>query len=216
MLLGYSRADIVTYYIIMGLISLSASAHISRVVRLDIMEGQINSFLLRPFNYILFRSIHELTYKLVTTIIAIILFTTVAVLFPTYVVLPHDTATWFLFIASLVGAFLLALAIQFIISLSSFWMGEINSIQQIKTLMETVFSGQIAPLAFFPPVLQTIASYLPFKYLAYFPAQIYLRQLTSIQIAGDFGILSLWILAAWLVVAWLWKRGVRAYEGVGI
>ena len=105
---------------------------------------------------------------------------------------------------------------QYIIGLCAFWMGETFSVQHLKIMLETVFSGQIAPLIFFPKILQTIANFLPFKYFLYFPTQIFLGRISGPEILSNFLILFAWEVCLWIIVILMWHRGLRRFEGVGI
>jgi len=213
---GYSRADIVTYYIIIGFIGLTATAHISNVIRLDIMEGALNGFLTKPLPYNIFRIFHELSYKIITAAIALVLFLIVRLSFPEYLIMPATLTTWLLFFLSLIGAFAISYTFELIIGFGAFWFGETSALNQFINLLQMVFSGTIAPLIFFPSIIQQVANLLPFKYLIYFPVEIYLNHLNAGEIIAGFTYQLIWMGALALFVFALWRRGLKSYEGVGI
>ena len=83
-------------------------------------------------------------------------------------------------------------------------------------VIEKLFSGELAPLTFFPLFLQTIAFYLPFKYLAHFPSQIYLEKISYSEILKNFLGAFCWIAALIIIIIIVWKRGLKRYDGSSI
>ena len=85
---GFTRADIVSYYIIMALISFAFSAHISNAIRGDIIEGGLNSFLVRPINYRIHQILAELSYRSVTIILVTPIIIILYIFVPQYLLVP--------------------------------------------------------------------------------------------------------------------------------
>jgi ABC-2 type transport system permease protein len=213
---GYSQADIITYYLIMVFVSLTTSSHIMRIIRTDIMNGDLNNTMLKPLNYCLYRFMHELSYKLLSGSVAVIIFFLAWLFFPQYISVSHNWLNLLLFLMALLVALLLSYALQFIAGFSAFWMGENTGAERLRQVLEIVFSGQIAPLAFYPLLIQKVAEVLPFKFLSFFPAQVYLGQVQFNEILFNLLMAVLWLLFFYLIVWLMWKRGVRRYEGTGM
>ncbi|MEK7084050.1 MAG: ABC-2 family transporter protein, partial [Patescibacteria group bacterium] len=83
-------------------------------------------------------------------------------------------------------------------------------------IIDVTFSGQIAQLAFFPPLFQSIALFLPFQYMTYIPTQIFLEKLSTPLIVEHLLRLFLWIMVLVGIELSLWKRGLKQYDGAGI
>ncbi|MFA6427158.1 MAG: ABC-2 family transporter protein [Candidatus Magasanikbacteria bacterium] len=213
---GYSRADIVTYYIVIMFISLGFSSHILKQIRTDILNGEINGLLLKPISYLYYRFIHELSYKCIVLLVAVLFFIGADILAPSYIEFPHSWLYILSFFLSLACSYVLSHATQMIVGLSSFWLGENFGPDRLRHILEKIFSGELAPLIFLPGILQTVAVYLPFKYLSYFPSQLYLEQITLPDALNNFFVLGIWIIVSWSIVWIMWKRGLKRYEGVGI
>ncbi len=213
---GFDRADIVTYYILTAYISSMALAHQSRVVRKDIVHGKLNTYLTRPFPYLLVGTIHDTAYHFVTFFIATLVGLAVIFALPTYVVLPRSPLLAALFALSVILTYCLTLCFEELIGLSSFWLGETTGLNQSFDLVTTVLSGQLAPLAFFPLAIQSIARFLPFQYLFYFPTEIYLGKLSSQGLLNGFTIEGLWLLGLVGVILAVWRRGLYRYDGAGM
>lgn len=212
---GFSRGAMVTYYLVAVIISSLATSHIGRLIRFDIIRGELNQHLVKPLPYIVIHGFRDLAFHVLIAPLVLGLLGVAHILFPTYVILPTGANVIF-FILAIGCSYLLSSMIEIILGLAAFWLGETTGADQIKNISIITFSGQLAPLVFFPAVIQTVADWLPFKYLVYFPAQIYLGQLTAPIFWRGLSVCLLWI-GILLCIGWfLWKRGLYRYDGAGI
>ena len=99
------------------------------------------------------------------------------------------------------------------IGLSSIWFGDIKSLTTLEEMVNAIFSGRVAPLAFLPFGFQAAADYLPFKYLAFIPAQIFVGHIPLSDIPKIFMIGLLWVAVLGLLTYGIWYRGLKRYEG---
>ena len=171
---GFTRADIITYYIIIAFVSLLGNAHINRRIKVDIMEGDMNAYLVKPIKYYFYCISQEFGYKLISVPTFILLILAAYFSFPEYLVIPTHIATIPLFFISLAMSYAISSLFEFMIGVATFWLGETSALLHAKQILESMFNGKIAPLTFFPPLLQSIAAVLPFQYVAYIPAHILL------------------------------------------
>lgn len=213
---GFHRADIVTYYIIIAVVNTMAASHIADDLKEEIMKGGLNTTLVRPVNYFLYKTTKELSYRVMYFMLISPLIVTLSLLFHKYLIFPQTLLGWLFFLISLITSFALSHALQFLVGFMAFWLGETSALEQVRITMEKVFSGEIAPLVFFPFLVQSVALFLPFKYLSYFPAQIYLNQIGTKEILINFAILSSWLLGLYTVIFLIWQKGLRQYDGSGI
>lgn len=214
-LAGFTRADMVTYYIVVGVIGLCATSHVSRHVHESILKGTISKSLVQPYQYLVYHLVRENSYKVFSGSIALLLVLLLRLLLPTYFILPSwTTLLWFFFF--LVLSRLLSFFFEVMIGLGSFWLAETSALKQIRFLIEKTFSGQFAPLALFPEALRQVAGILPFQYLYYIPAQAYLEKIPPSAILQHATSALLWTGASLIIVMLLWKRGLYRFDGAGI
>lgn len=213
---GFSRADIVTYYVLVLLVGVMSKSHVARRVQFDIMNGDLNGILLKPVHYLILRPMREVSYKLILFITTIPLVALGAFLFPTYTTLPTQPVSWLYLSLGCVIAYLISLPMQLCIGLTAVWIGETKSVDAFKNIAQYVLSGELAPLAFLPTALQRITAIAPFQYIISFPVELFLERLSPIAIAQQFFFASCWMIVLWLLVVFMWKRVVSTYEGVGI
>lgn len=213
---GFTRADIVTYFVLVYIFALVVSSHSALYIHDSIMQGNLNKLLVKPISALLYHHVAEYGYKLLSAGFGLVLFAILLWLFPSYVHLPASAGNFLWFLFFLVIARLHSFAIQAIIGFSSFWMGETGALMQLRYILEKIFSGEFGPLTLFPLLLQQIGAWLPFQYLFFVPIQIYLGKLSAQEILAAAGGALLWSAAYMLIIGIMWKRGVKTYEGVGV
>ncbi len=212
---SFSKANIVTYYVVVAFINTVVTSHIGDVIKKDIVRGELNTLLLRPMPYVFYHSIHEIAYRVYGLLAATLTSSVLLFALPGWISFPTPLNSLF-FIISLVLAFVISQTLQTLIGLAAFWLGENSSLNNTTTLLQMICGGEIAPLSFFSPLVQLIAAWLPFKYLIYVPAQIYLNQLSPTEIGRHFLLTAVWIILLSLFTRFCWQRGVRTYDGSGI
>jgi ABC-2 type transport system permease protein len=212
----FDYASIVFYFLlVLVLESLITPGDDEWQVAADIRDGQMNGFLVKPMNYLIYRVAlfvsNRLLYTAVTLPVVIIVF----VFFQHYLVWPSSWATWILAMISV----LLAAALQFLISYSvamlAFWMLEISTVVFIIYSFEYFLSGRMFPLGMMPAPIQNVLRLLPFPYELYFPISIFMGQVSGAALWEGLLIQSSWVLIIAFGANTLWQRGLKRYQAVG-
>jgi ABC-2 type transport system permease protein len=71
------------------------------------------------------------------------------------------------------------------------------------------------PLDIVPEPWQTVFGYLPLKYLAYFPAAVFLGKIPPEALWREVGVEAAWVLFFIGLSRWLMNAGYRRYSGFG-
>jgi ABC-2 type transport system permease protein len=71
------------------------------------------------------------------------------------------------------------------------------------------------PLTMLPDHVATFVNFLPFKYLAYFPAAIFLGKIPEEDLPLELAIEACWLTFFIVVCRYAYARGVRRYSGFG-
>jgi ABC-2 type transport system permease protein len=119
--------------------------------------------------------------------------------------LPTDPGILVAFAFSLLLAVVVAFAINFMISLSAFWLLDDRGVAQIAMVIEMFFSGFIVPLVFFPHWLEPIARALPYAAIVQLPIEVLLGKHHGLDLAG-----VLAVELGWAIVLLIAGRGVLA------
>ena len=207
----------VVYYFLLVLVldSLITPGDDEWQVAADIRDGQMNAFLAKPMNYLVYRMAlfvsNRLLYTLVTLPVVILVF----VVFRHYLVWPSSWATWALATLSVLLAALLQFLISYSVALLAFWMLEISTVVFIIYSFEYFLSGHMFPLGFMPAHIQEIMKLLPFPYELYFPISIFMGQVRGAALWEGLLIQFSWVLISAFVANTMWQRGLRRYQAVG-
>jgi ABC-2 type transport system permease protein len=214
---GYTFRDMVAYYLLTMLgRAFSSMPGLSSSIAMKIRDGEIKRFLVQPIDLLTFLFWSRVAHKLAYYVVATVPFAVVFFLcrdffgrgFP-------DATTFACFVISLVLSFALGFYLEACLGLIGFWMLEVSSLLFVYMLLQFFLSGHMFPLDLLPDPFRTIVSFLPIKYLAYFPAAVFLGKVQGTMLAVDMMMLFLWTFAFFLMSRWIFARGVRHYSGFG-
>lgn len=216
-LVGYSFHDIVAYYLLSMLgRAFSSMPGLASAVAKQIREGEIKKFLVQPIDMVGFMLLGRMAHKTAYYTIATLPFALVFFLCRGYFTSGWPAAEVMLaFILSLLMAFLMGYFMDLCIGLIGFWFLEVSSLLFIYMLLNFFLSGHMFPLDLLPDPWRSLVDYLPFKYLAYFPAAVFLGKVPSDQLWTQMGIEVLWLLGLIGVSRLLYARGLKRYSGYG-
>ncbi len=96
-----------------------------------------------------------------------------------------------------------------LMGLLALWTFEVTGIQFIYRFVNQLFAGALIPLWLFPPVLHTVATFLPFQAVAFLPVSIYLGQLQGAGITDALTIQLVWVVVLYLFAQLVWYRAQR-------
>lgn len=217
---GYLYNDIVAYYLLVTISrAFSSMPGLTSGIARQIRTGEVKKFLIQPVDMVGCLLLQRMAHKLVYYLIAIIPF---ALVF--YLCRGFFTAGWpsaevmFVFIASLFLSFLLGYFLEACMGLVGFWFLEITSLTFVYMLLNFFLSGHMFPLDMLPsePVnFQLMVDYLPFKFLAYYPAAVFLGKVSTFDMYVGLAVEAAWVTFFILLARWLWWRGVQRYSGFG-
>jgi ABC-2 type transport system permease protein len=185
----------------------------------QVRDGEIKKFLIQPVDMIGCLLLQRVAHKLVYYLIAILPFALVFYLCRGYFVdgWPGPDVM-FVFVSSLVLSFLLGFYLETAIGLVSFWFLEVTSITFVFMLTSFLLSGHMFPLELLPtePMnIRAAVEFLPFKYLAYFPAAVFLGKVSPTDMWTGLAIELAWVVFFLALSRFLWLRGVKRYSGYG-
>ena len=212
--LGYTQAQTVTYFV-MALLSVRiVMTNIYQVLNQQILDGDMNRFLLQPvshFGYHLMRYLAQSATKAAYMLIPV---TVLAVVFSNNLIRPH-----FLEAALALTALLLGLLLNFIIcygfGLLGFWFGRAEQLTYVLVTLTRLLDGSLFPIDFLPPALAQVLHFFPFQYIIYFPVRLFIGAESAQSTATGFALQGAWILVTVLVVRLAWRRGTKRYGAFG-
>jgi ABC-2 type transport system permease protein len=210
---GFSSGDFAAYFTILMVVNqLTFTWHFYEF-EWRIRNGFFSPLLLRPIHPVHNDIAENLTFKLLT-------FTGVAPV-AVFLLVAFDATLrpepWQ--IVAFVPALLLAMALRFVVewtlALAAFWLTRVSAINEAYTVLVLFLSGQVAPLELFPPVIQTMAAVLPFRWMVAFPVETLQGRLSVADVGLGLAVQVAWIAASLALLRVCWRLGVRRYSAVG-
>jgi ABC-2 type transport system permease protein len=97
----------------------------------------------------------------------------------------------------------------------AFYFEQSQAFLHIKWMLDATLGGYMIPLVLYPDFLEKIISFLPFKFIYFIPASIYLNTLSRSQVIFDLTLGYSWVIILYLISHNFWKRGIAKYSSVG-
>jgi len=202
---GFTIAMMVWYLLFTESIITSTSSLVKDVNR-EIQGGEIAYQLNKPYSYIGYHLAKSISYRIISfsTIFAL------GCLLVYYLVggFSFSFSTVPLIIVVVLLAMILDFFMMMCIALLAFWFEDTNSFSWIYGKILFTIGGMLLPLEFFPGWLSKISQILPFSYVAYHPASLFVKfNLENfISVAG---VQILYIVLFSIIAAIIYRIGVR-------
>jgi len=213
---GLNRDQFIAYYLLVMISrAFSSMPGLTAGITNQIRNGEIKKFLIQPIDLIGFLLLTRIAHKLVYYILAAAPFALVFYLCRGYFDGWPSAHVMFAYILSLFMAFAIGFFLEVFLGMIGFWWLEVSSLLFIYMMFNYFLSGHMFPLDILPPHVRMMVDYLPFQYVAYFPAAVFLG-----LVEGKEMVQGLWIQFGWVVVFFVLARvtfslGIRRYSGFG-
>jgi ABC-2 type transport system permease protein len=214
---NYTMKDTIAYLLLVHISRMFSSmpglaAGISR----DIREGTLKKFLLQPIDMIAYlvsyRVAHKVAYIATSALPYALVFFLCRDFFAHLHVAPQTIAAY---AVALVLGFVVGFFFEACIGMVGFWFLEVTSFLYIVTTLNFFVSGQMFPLELLPGFWASLLKSLPFQYMAYFPAAVFLGKIQGPDLA--YGLLAElgWAAAFVILARLLYRAGLRRYSAYG-
>lgn len=211
---GYTAADFAAYFILLMLINQVTYTWIMYEFEYRVREGILSVALLKPVHPIHSDIADNITSKIITLPIVIV----VAIIFMFAFHASVAAPLWaiLLFVPVIFLAFMVRFVLEWTLALVAFWTTRVSAINQSYFVALLFLSGQIAPLTLLPQPFQIISFLLPFRWLISFPVELLLGRLTIMEVMIGLGAQTGWLLICVGLLRLVWRAGVKVYTAVGI
>lgn len=181
----------------------------------DIKDGSLKKYLVQPLDMIgyliSYRAAHKTAYIMTSSLPYAGLFFICAGYFDGF----PDPLTMVAYVLSLLMAFVIGFFFEACMGMAGFWLLEVTSLLWIVTTLNYFISGQMMPLDLLPDFWRDVLQVLPFQYLAYFPAVVFLGKMEGMELVRGLLIQFAWAVAFVFLTRWMYSRGLRRYSAYG-
>ncbi len=209
----YSFREMATYYLVTNLLFNFAPTCWSEVSNF-IRNGFIVNFLSRPLNlfalYYARVTGFNLIYMLANFLEAIV----VAFLMKKFIILSWNTRNFILMFVFWMGGGLFKFAVEYIVEIMAFWWSEVSGHRSLLHFIQAFLSGVYIPLNLI--VSKSIVWLIPYNFIGYFPARIYLGKVSGHEMALGLVSLIVWLVPVILLAIYLTRKGLKVYTAPGI
>jgi ABC-2 type transport system permease protein len=215
-LAGFRYREMIAYLLLTNISRMfSSMPGLAGGIARDIREGTLKRYLIQPIDligYLLaYRVAHKLAYIATSALPYAILFFICRGFFDGF----PDPTTLAAYAISLVLSFLVGFFFEACVGMVGFWFLEVTSLLYIVMTLNFFISGQMLPLDLLPEPWAAILKALPFQYMAYFPAVVFLGKVRGASLAyhllGEF----FWAVFFMLLARGLYRLGLRRYSAYG-
>lgn len=181
----------------------------------EIREGTMKRYLVQPIDMIryllVYRVAHKVTYIVMSFIPYALLFFVCRDFFDGF----PDALTMAAFAVSLVLSFLVGFFFEASVGMVGFWFLEVTSLLYIVMTLNFFISGHMLPLDLLPEPWAGILKLMPFQYMAYFPAVVFLGKVQGATLVKYLLAELFWAVFFMVLARALYRLGLRRYSAFG-
>jgi ABC-2 type transport system permease protein len=181
----------------------------------DIRDGSLKKYLVQPLDligYLLsYRIAHKAAYITMSSLPYAALFLSCYVFFDTF----PDAITLAAYVVSLLLAFLIGFFFEATLGMAGFWFLEVSSLLWVVNTLNFFVSGHMFPLDLLGEPWVSILKMLPFQYMAYFPAAVFLGKIQGVDLVRGLLWELFWAVAFIVLTRLLYRLGLRRYSAYG-
>jgi ABC-2 type transport system permease protein len=213
---GFSLREMVAYLLLVHISRMfSSMPGLAFGIAYDIREGSLKKYLLQPIDMIAYlvsyRTAHKTAYIATTALPYGLLFFLCRDYFDG---LP-DPLTFAAYVCSLLLGFLVGFFFEASIGMIGFWFLEVTSLLYVINTLNFFVSGHMFPLELLGPPWTGLLKALPFQYMAYFPATVFLGKVQGWDLVQGLLAEAAWAVFFILLSRLLYRVGLRRYSAYG-
>jgi ABC-2 type transport system permease protein len=215
-LAGFNYHEMIAYLLLVNISRMfSSMPGLAGGIAREIREGTLKRYLTQPVDMIgyltSYRIAHKVAYITMSFIPYVLLFAICRDYFDTF----PDLVTLGAYALSLVLAFLVGFYFEVAVGLVGFWFLEVTSLLYIVMTLNFFISGHMLPLDLLPQPWQWILKAMPFQYMAYFPAVVFLGKIRGMALVYHLLGELAWVLFFLGLSRYLYRLGLRRYGAYG-
>lgn len=213
-----STSFMVTYYLTAVTLAALIVSHVKdHIARLDIQQGELSQYLLRPFSYyfhnILFE---EIPYRAIQGGYGIVVISLIAFFFPSLIRYNLSPMLILFTILSMVLGFFVCFTLEMILGLIALWFYDLRLFHSAYEVLFILLGGWNMPIFLFPKQVYTAALFTPFPAVIYVPTLMLSGKITETEAPGWILYQIVWFLIIFVAYKLIWHFGLKRFTAAGI
>ncbi len=201
---GLTLRDTIWYLLLAETLELGRP-RLARLISEQVKDGSIAYLINKPYNFLIYQLASGLGASLPQMGM---LFVIGGALVWAMAGPPPSLVNWPAALAALAGAWLLHFCANALIGLAAFVSEEVAPYEWIYQKLVVILGGMLVPLDFYPAWLQAVAKSLPFAYMSYGPARLFVEPNMQLFVQILSGQL-IWLAVLGAIVMLAFSRGMR-------
>lgn len=215
-LAGFRYNEMIAYLLLTNISRMfSSMPGLAGGIAREIRDGTLKRFLIQPVDMISYLLTYRVAHKVTYIITSFIPYALLFFICRHYFDHIPDASTLVAYAISLILAFLIGFYFEASVGMVGFWFLEVTSLLYIVMTLNFFISGHMLPLDLLPPPWSTLLKILPFQYMAYFPAVVFLGKVQGWSLVYHLVVELLWALFFMGLARGLYRIGLRRYSAYG-
>lgn len=209
--MGFSMVDMTVYLFVTFLTSYLTYSDGTFAIGEEIRDGTIAMRMIKPVSFDMTFLFQELGSRMITVVCVFIPIVTGIEIYKFVVSgeIMFNIAHFAIYILSVFLAYLISFYFNVCYGFMAFFLKNLWGSNMLKDIVVSFLSGAKIPLAFMPPVLQGILTFLPFASLSYTPVMIYMGIYDSQTILWSLALQVFWLVCFWAASKLIWRLAVK-------
>jgi ABC-2 type transport system permease protein len=210
----FGAPQMVGYFLSMFIVRQLTGSWAVWLINMEVRDGTLAQRLLRPVHPLLSYAISAFAELPVRSFFAVPAASAALLIFAGDE-LTRSPAMWALWLASIVGGWLITLFANFAIGCLALFVESSTKLMDVWLALYFVFSGYLFPVELFPPAMRRAVDWLPFRYQLGLPVEI---MTGTYDVHGALAMLARqWLMVGLMlaVVTIVWRGGVKRFAAFG-
>lgn len=213
---GYDMEQMVWFYTANLLVNSFVWNNIVGEMTYKIRSGELSNDLLKPMSVFTYGLSNTVASRMIAVIMDFLPGLVVySLILPPSFMTPLSMLR---FLLLMLPTFFLNYLLSFLVGLCAMIIKNDTSLQAVSGVMIAFAGGSLIPMEFYPGWLNMLLDFLPYKYVYYYPIQIFLNKYSGDvwEMWGKIIVIQgVWMIGLFIVYKMVWGRAVRRYCAVG-
>ncbi|NLT12546.1 MAG: hypothetical protein GXY06_09085 [Clostridiaceae bacterium] len=212
---GFTLKTMLYYFAVSSLLGFLNWDNADGSLQWLVQTGRFITYQLRPVHYLYYSFFQKVGHRILAFWVEILPIIGFYLLFKIYPI--PVMPIWALVSVSL--SFVLSFLINYIIGTIAFWLVKTDGLRRAIMVIKDVCSGIFLPLTLFPSIIQKFLFILPFQFISYVPARVFMGsyELAGIKLSIPqiVGLQALMVVVTFFLNRLVWHLGIKRFTGVG-
>lgn len=212
---GYTLDSMLYYFAVSSLMGFLNWDNADGTLQRLVQTGKFITYQLRPISHLYYSFFEKVGHRILAFWIELIPILGFYLLFG---IKPIPVMPFWAVI-SVILSFILSFLINYTIGTIAFWLVRTDGVRRAVLVFKDVCSGMFLPLTLFPAGIQKVLFYMPFQFISYVPARVFMG---SYELAGItmsipqiVGLQAIMVLVTFFLNRFIWYFGIKRFTGVG-